>query len=77
MWKMAKFVPIHKRESKKPIKIYRPLSVLPICGKIFKRLIYSEMYPYLIDYSLIFLNQSSFKQVDYCINQFLSTMHEL
>ena len=61
---MAKLVPIHKIESKKLFKNYRPVLMLPIYGKIFKHLAYNEMNSYLIDYSRIFINQSGFKQVN-------------
>ena len=32
--------------------------------------------PCRIDYSLVFINQSGFKQSDYCITQFLSITNE-
>ena len=56
---------------------YRLISLLQICGKIFERLIYNEMYYYLIDNNLISLNQSGFKLGDSCINLLLSIMHEI
>ena len=59
------------------MKTYRPVSVLPICGKIFERLIYNEVYPYLIDNNLVSSHQSGFKGGDSCINQLLSIMHEI
>ena len=65
-WK--KVVPIHKKESKQLVKNYRPVSLLPICGKVFERLIYNEVYPYLIDSNLISSHQSGFKGGDSCIN---------
>ena len=49
----ANVVPIHKKESKQLVKNYRPVSLLPIWGKVFERLIYNEVYPYLIDNNLI------------------------
>ena len=42
-------VPIHKKSDKQNIKKYRPVSLLPICGKIFERferLIFMEMFNY-------------------------------
>ena len=41
-WKEANVVPINKKDSKQLIKNYRPVSLLPICDKIFERLIYNE-----------------------------------
>ena len=42
-WKKANVVPIHKKGDKQTIKNYRPVSLLPICGKIFERLLYYTM----------------------------------
>ena len=60
LWKMTNFVPIHEK-SKQLVKNYRPalpiFTALPICGKIFERLIYHELYSYLIDDNLTSLNQ--------------------
>ena len=59
-WKMANVVPIHKRDDKQNVKNHQP--VFPISGKIFERLIYSEMYSFFIENDLISSNQSGFKQ---------------
>ena len=75
--KKANVVPIHKKESKQLVKNYRPVSLLPICGKIFERLIYNEVYPYLINNNLISSHQSRFKGDDSCINQLLSITHKI
>ena len=75
-WKKANVVSIHK-ESKQLVKNCRPVSLLPICGKIFERLIYSEVYPCLIDSNLISSHQSGFKGGDSCMNQLLSITHEI
>ena len=39
-WKKANVVPVHKKESKQLVENYRPVSLLPICGKVFESLIY-------------------------------------
>ena len=38
-WKKANVVPVHKKGDKQVLRNYRPVSLLPICGKIFERLI--------------------------------------
>ena len=75
LWKMTNFVPIHKK-SKQLVKNYRPALLLPICGKIFERLIYNELYSYLIDDNLTSLNQC-FKQGHSWINQLQPITHEI
>ena len=52
-----------------------PISLLPICGKIFERLLYNEMFSFFITNHLISTNQSGFKPGDSCINQLLSITH--
>ena len=42
--------------------------MLPICGKIFERLIYNNLFEYFIENDLISRNQSGFKPDDSCIN---------
>ena len=76
-WKKANVVPIHKRDDKQNVKNYRPVSLLPIFGKIFERLIYNEMYSFFIENDLISSNQSGFKQGDSCINQLLSITRDI
>ena len=43
-WKKENVVPIHKKDDKQCLKNYRPISLLPICGKIFKKLIFNEIF---------------------------------
>ena len=46
-WKKANIIPIHKKESKQSKKNYRPISLLPIFGKIFERLLFDDIYEHL------------------------------
>ena len=76
-WKKGNIVPIHKKGDKQILKNYRPVSLLPICGKIFERLIFNELFNFLLENNLISPNQSGFKPGDSCINQLLSITHEI
>jgi len=76
-WKMANVVPVFKKDDKQNVKNYRPVSLLPIFGKIFERLIYKEMYSFFIENNLISQNQSGFKQGDSCTNQLVSITHDI
>ena len=38
MWKLANVTPIYKKGDKQLIKNYRPISLLPICGKMFEKI---------------------------------------
>ena len=74
--KKANTVPIHKKGDKQFLKNYQSVSLLPICGKILERL-FNEMFRFLIENNLTFLNQSGFKWGNSCINQLLSINHEV
>ena len=76
-WKKANVVPVHKKGNKQTLENYRPVSLLPICGKIFERLIYNSLFEFFIANELISSNQSGFKPGDSCINQLLSITHEI
>ena len=43
-WKKEILFPFTKKSEKHNIKDYRPVSLLPICGEIFERLIFNEMF---------------------------------
>ena len=45
-WKKGNIIPVHKKESKYLIKNYRPISLLPIFGKIFEKVIYNNLFKY-------------------------------
>ena len=47
MWKLANVTPIFKKGDKQLIKNYRPISLLPICGKTFEKIIFSHLYDHL------------------------------
>ena len=42
--KIAKVTPIYKKDDKKFIKSYRPISVLPVISKVFETVIYVISY---------------------------------
>ena len=68
---------IHKKGDKQILKSYRPMSLLPICAKILKRLMFNEMLEFFIENKLISTSQSGFKLGNSCINQLLSITYEI
>ena len=46
-WKKSNVVPIHKKDDKQLLQNYRPVSLLPICGKIFERTVFNPICQYL------------------------------
>ena len=75
MWKLANVTPIFKKGDKQLINNYRPISLLPICGKIFD--IFNNLYAYLHTNNLISKNQSGFRPGDSTTNQLLYLLEEI
>ena len=76
-WKIANVASVHKKGNKQTLENYRPVSLLPICGKIFERWIYNSLFEFFIVNELISSNQSGFKPGDSCINELLPITHEI
>ena len=55
-WKKANVAPVHKKGNKQTLENYHPVSLLPICGKIFERLIYNSLFEFFIANELISSN---------------------
>ena len=47
-----------KKNDKKVLSDYGPVSLLPICSNIFERLIYNSMYKHISDSNFLSPNQS-------------------
>ena len=77
MWKLANVTPIFKKGDKQLIKNYRPISLLPICGKILEKIIFNKPYSYLQGNNLITKNQSGFRPGDSTTNQLLYLVDEI
>ena len=75
--KKANVIPVHKKNDKQLVKSYRPISLLPICGKMFECILYNSLFNFLNQNDLISPAQSGFKPGDSCINQLLSITHEI
>ena len=75
-WKKGNIVPVHKKNDKQCLNNYRPISLLPICGKIFERLVFN-MFGFFIENDLISQHQSAFKPGGSRINQLLLVTHEI
>ena len=76
-WKKNNIVPCYKKSDKQNIKSYRPVSLLPICGKSFERLIFNEMLSFCLANNLLALNQFGFKSGGSLINQLPSITNEI
>ena len=59
------------------IKHYLPVLLLPICSKVFEKVIFTLLFKYFDDNNLFTSNQSGFRPCDSCMHQLLSFMHEM
>ena len=59
--KIAKVVPIFKKEDPLKCSNYRPISILPIFSKIFEKIIYTRMYAFLEENNLLQDKQFGFR----------------
>ena len=75
VWKQANVVPVHKKASKNLKKNYRPISLLPLFGKMLEKLIFDTLYEHLNMHGLLDPNQSGFRPGDSTINQLLTIVH--
>ena len=76
-WKKANVIPIYKKNERNLINNYRPISLLPVCSKIFEKVIFDNLYSYIFQNNFISDMQSGYKKGDSCIKQLLSITHEI
>ena len=66
-----------KKDDEQVINNYRPVSLLPIFGKIIERIIFNNIYRYLDEHNLLNPNQSGFRPKDSCVYQLLEITHNI
>ena len=59
--KLAKVIPLHKKESILCYLNYRPISLLSVFSKIYEKTIYCRIYSYLVKNNLIYAKQFGFR----------------
>ena len=81
--KTGKVTPIYKKGNSQLLENYRPVSTLPILGKLFEKLLYSRLYEYLISKNVLYGKQFGFRKqhstshaVNYSINHILKSLQE-
>ena len=73
----ANVIRVHKKGNKQLVSNYRPVSLLPICSKVFEKLIFDCIYDFLDQNCLLKANQSGFRPGDSCIHQFIAITHNI
>ena len=76
-WKKGNVVPVFKKGDKSIAKNYRPVSLLPVFGKLFAKCIYDALYSHFSEHNLFSPCQSGFREGDSCVSQLLSITHDI
>ena len=64
--KIGKVTPVFKKGDQEKFENYRPVSILPIFGKLFEKVIYSRIYDYLTSKGILYGNQFGFRKSHSC-----------
>ena len=77
--KLGKVTPVYKKGDAQTFDNYRPISIIPIFGKIFEKIIYSRLYSFLVTNSVIYDKQFGFRKfhstghaINYSVNKIVS-----
>ena len=62
-WKCAKVTPIFKQGTRNEMNNYRPISVISVMAKTFERIIYNQLYAYMLEHDLLSEYQSGFRSL--------------
>ena len=73
----ANLTPIHRKGSKQINSNYRPISLLPICSKIFEKIVFKNVYNHLVANNLLTKNQAGFRPGDSTINQLIDLVNDI
>ena len=60
--KLGKITPIFKKDNEELLENYRPVSTLPIFGKIFEKILYTRLYNYFVSKGILYDGQFGFRK---------------
>ena len=60
--KIAKVIPLFKKNDDEIMNNYRPISLLPVFSKIFEKVVQTQLYEYLKNNNLLFNSQHGFRE---------------
>ena len=81
--KVGKITPVYKKDDPQKLGNYRPISILPIFGKIFEKVIYSRLYSFMASVNVIYNMQFGFRKnhstshaINYSIDKILGEVEK-
>lgn len=60
--KLARVIPIYKKNNKTEVGNYRPVSILNVFSKVLERVVHDQLYKYLHEANLFYTFQSGFRE---------------
>ena len=75
-WKIARVAPVFKSGQQDDSSNYRPISVLPFLARLFEKLVYNQVYAFLIKNKLLFSNQSAFRLLHSVVTCLLASTND-
>ena len=60
--KLAKVIPLYKKDDNKSFGNYRPISLLSSLSKVFEKIVFDQLYEYLISNGVLFESQYGFRK---------------
>ena len=75
-WKIARVAPVFKSGEQDDSSNYRPISVLPFLARLFEKLVYNQIYDFLIKNDLLFSNQSALRLLHSVVTSLLASTND-
>ena len=79
--KVGKITPVFKKGDAQLFDNYRPISIIPIFGKIYEKVLFNRLYSFFLSKNVIFKNQFGFRKhhstmhaINYSIDQIISQL---
>ena len=76
-WKKDNLIPTYKKIGKQCLRIYLPVTILPVSSKSFEKPIFNELLKCFYENNIVPSKQFGFKPGDSHINQSKSITHEM
>ena len=62
--KIARVIPLYKKDDPHLIDNYRPISTLPAVPKVFERIVFNQLYDYMLKNGVFYASQHGFRKID-------------
>ena len=77
IWKKDNIISVHKKNFKEIVDNYGLVSILPMCSKIFKKLVFDSIFEFLNKNNFSNNNKWGFRPNDSCIHQLIVITHSI